>query len=195
MGSVSERQGGFDVPRPILGGMGHLPIIMASEPVPEIVGQPRVEMFWVALALEDVNVDKFHSGLACRVVVRSGTNLRDAPAFASKAGYGGAVFVLAVLERRLAGAAGLEPVTSAVTGQRSNQLSYAPASECRLQNDRRQNTQFISAPAFTGQENVRNPLRSVKGISRAYLSRFGQQTPRRWGWGTPLKKRTATRTK
>src|ERR1043166_2882068 len=24
---------------------------------------------------------------------------------------------------------------------------------------------------------------------------FGQQTPRRWGWGTPLKKRTATRIK
>jgi hypothetical protein len=24
---------------------------------------------------------------------------------------------------------------------------------------------------------------------------FGQQTPRRWGWGTPLKKRAATRTK
>ena len=23
---------------------------------------------------------------------------------------------------------------------------------------------------------------------------FGQQTPRRWGWGTPLKKRTAART-
>ncbi len=31
----------------------------------------------------------------------------------------------------MAGAAGLEPVTSAVTGQRSNQLSYAPASKRR----------------------------------------------------------------
>ena len=31
----------------------------------------------------------------------------------------------------MAGAAGLEPVTSAVTGQRSNQLSYAPAKGSR----------------------------------------------------------------
>jgi hypothetical protein len=27
------------------------------------------------------------------------------------------------------------------------------------------------------------------------LGKSGQQTPRRWGWGTPLKKRTATRTR
>jgi hypothetical protein len=26
------------------------------------------------------------------------------------------------------------------------------------------------------------------------LETFGQQTPRRWGWGTPLKKRPAART-
>jgi hypothetical protein len=42
----------------------------------------------------------------------------------------------------MAGVAGLEPVTSAVTGQRSNQLSYTPA---------------------RGQENVRNPRFTVNG--------------------------------
>ena len=32
-----------------------------------------------------------------------------------------------VTNTKMAGVAGLEPVTSAVTGQRSNQLSYTPA--------------------------------------------------------------------
>jgi hypothetical protein len=32
-----------------------------------------------------------------------------------------------LLFKKMAGVAGLEPVTSAVTGQRSNQLSYTPA--------------------------------------------------------------------
>jgi hypothetical protein len=34
--------------------------------------------------------------------------------------------------RELAGATGLEPATSCVTGRRSNQLNYAPASYDRL---------------------------------------------------------------
>src|SRR2546428_12352415 len=35
-------------------------------------------------------------------------------------------------------------------------------------------------------------MRIIRGNQNG-RERFGQQTPRRWGWGTPLKKRTATR--
>ena len=42
-----------------------------------------------------------------------------------------------------------------------------------------------------GHENVRKDTVCVK---LKPMKIFGQQTPRRWGWGTPLKKRTATRT-
>jgi hypothetical protein len=75
----------------------------------------------------------------------------------------------------MAGVAGLEPVTSAVTGQRSNQLSYTPVK------GERESTQTTPVCQRA------SPIFSKRG--------FGQQTPRRWGWGTPLKKRTATRTK
>jgi hypothetical protein len=37
-------------------------------------------------------------------------------------------YVPAPDQRELAGATGLEPATSCVTGRRSNQLNYAPAS-------------------------------------------------------------------
>ena len=49
---------------------------------------------------------------------------------------------------KMAGAAGLEHVTSAVTGQRSNQLSYAPARNCKTVQSR--------------QVNVRKRVRHVK---------------------------------
>jgi hypothetical protein len=73
-----------------------------------------------------------------------------------------------VPSKKMAGAAGLEPVTSAVTGQRSNQLSYAPA---------------------LGHENLGEHPAKVN----AEVKKSGRQTPRRWGWGNPLKKRAATR--
>src|SRR5882672_4524520 len=42
-------------------------------------------------------------------------------------------------------------------------------------------------------KNLRNAARCVNS-TRIKNKTSGQQTPRRWGWGTPLKKRTATRT-
>ena len=68
----------------------------------------------------------------------------------------------------MAGAAGLEPVTSAVTGQRSKPIELRPRN---------------------GADKAKRSL----GKRQAALKKSGQQTPRRWGWGTPLKKRTATR--
>jgi hypothetical protein len=36
-------------------------------------------------------------------------------------------------------------------------------------------------------------LKNACGSVKRLYKKFGRQTPRRWGWGTPLKKRTATR--
>ena len=77
----------------------------------------------------------------------------------------------------MAGVAGLEPVTSAVTGQRSNQLSYTPAKGDVTLEKVPPHVKFCAGKFW---------------IKEAEL-KFGQQTPRRWGWGTPLKKRAATR--
>ena len=78
---------------------------------------------------------------------------------------------------KMAGVAGLEPVTSAVTGQRSNQLSYTPA----VGDDQ-------TRKSFPHRQGLRGKISVAAGNKK-----FGQQTPRRWGWGTPLKKRAATR--
>ncbi len=54
----------------------------------------------------------------------------------------------------MAGVAGLEPVTSAVTGQRSNQLSYTPArGKLRLEN----------VPQRVKLQMTKNPLKKSPG--------------------------------
>ena len=79
----------------------------------------------------------------------------------------------------MAGMAGLEPVTSAVTGQRSNQLSYIPTQGGRDNKKSLPQRQVLVSHLWGG--------------LAAEIKKSGQQTPRRWGWGTPLKKRAATR--
>jgi hypothetical protein len=47
-----------------------------------------------------------------------------------------------------------------------------------------------------GNGTLKKNRRTVKvwlGFSACEFEKSGQQTPRRWGWGTPLKKRAATR--
>jgi len=56
-------------------------------------------------------------------------------------------------------------------------------------------------PTQGGRDNKKSlPQRQVLvshlwGGLAAEIKKSGQQTPRRWGWGTPLKKRAATRIK
>ena len=70
----------------------------------------------------------------------------------------------------MAGVTRLELATSGVTGQRSNQLSYTPDWEG-------------------------GKLGHAAHFVNGQKKRFGQQTPRRWGWRTPLKKRSVARIK
>ena len=62
----------------------------------------------------------------------------------------------------MAGVAGLEPVTSAVTGQRSNQLSYTPA---------------------LGAEKVGKPIRQVNGELGLFLKKEDSGNRRQGGGG------------
>ncbi len=61
----------------------------------------------------------------------------------------------------MAGAAGLEPVTSAVTGQRSNQLSYAPARGIGRLKEVRRGVKFWFRP---GVSNIRAADAKVVGV-------------------------------
>jgi hypothetical protein len=58
---------------------------------------------------------------------------------------------------RMAGTTGLEPATSAVTGQRSNQLNYVPTPILRVRNGWRHADSARSSPHenFTGSETTK----------------------------------------
>lgn len=84
--------------------------------------------------------------------------------------------------KKMAGATGLEPATSAVTGQRSNQLSYAPAKNgsqnvCRLPMNRQQvcdvfskKKRLLCQKPMEGE--LRNPLLSWFCYKRPHLMPF-----------------------
>ena len=74
----------------------------------------------------------------------------------------------------MAGAAGLEPVTSAVTGQRSNQLSYAPA---------------------IGSRTVREPVAQVNGELDRDLKTIRAADAKEVGVGNPAEETFCHRTR
>ena len=65
---------------------------------------------------------------------------------------------------KLAGVAGLEPVTSAVTGQRSNQLSYTPASGANERMENGVHSQML-IPSGAGFRIRKSKMNVWKGFS------------------------------
>ena len=66
----------------------------------------------------------------------------------------------------MAGATGLEPATSGVTGRRSNQLSYAPATVDRG------DTSYLGAPGVSSNP---RPLRGAEELLRSPRALVGDE--------------------